>query len=430
VRADPCDRGGLLEERLELGAWLRRASGGNRTNRTSGRWLIVPAPCSISSSQPSRKGGDPVDVRVAAAWSLLCRGRTAWAARRLLLERRGLSAVLSLTSAEALEIAREPAEAVLPLLEPDRVAGIDEQIRRMEGSGARLVGLLDADYPALLREIPDPPVFLYARGDGLVSERGVAIVGSRRPSRAGAEAAKSLAGALAREGIDVVSGFARGIDGAAHRAALEESGRTTAVLGTGVDVVYPPEHGPLAADVVRSGALVSEFPMGTSPQPHHFPIRNRLIAGMVPLVVVVEAAERSGSLITARHAADFGRDVAAVPGAIVTPGAAGSNALLKDGAILVRSVEDLLAELPGFVGTGAGRRSSRERDGGEGPAPGTDAGLVLQALDFLDPQDADALAAATGLDAARLSAALVLLELDGLAEPVPGASFVRRKARG
>ena len=395
-----------------------------------GPGIIVPAPCCRSRSQPNRRAGDPVDVRIAVAWALLCRGRTAWAARRLLLERRDLSAILSLTPAEALEIAREPAEAVLPLFEPGRVAGVDEQVRRMEESGARLVGLGDVDYPELLREIPDPPVFLFVRGDGLVSGRGVAIVGSRRPSRAGSEAAKSLAGALAREGIDVVSGFARGIDGAAHRAALEESGRTTAVLGSGVDVVYPPEHGSLALEVVRSGALVSEFPMGTAPQPHHFPIRNRLIAGLVPLVVVVEAAERSGSLITARHAADFGRDVAAVPGAIVTPGAAGSNALLKDGAILVRSVEDLLAELPGFVRPGAAPPSSREPDGARAPAPGSDLGLVLGALDFLDPKDVDALAAATGLDTARLSAALVLLELDGLAEPVPGASFVRRKGRG
>ena len=318
----------------------------------------------------------------------------------------------------------------MPLLEPGRVVGVDDQIRRLEASGARLVGLLDDDYPPLLREIPDPPVFLFVRGDRLVLERGVAMVGSRRPTRAGLEAARSLARGLAREGIDVVSGLARGIDGAAHRAALESSGRTTAVLGTGVDVVYPTEHGPLALEVVGNGALVSEFPMGTGPEPYHFPIRNRLIAGMVPLVVVVEAAERSGSLITARHAADFGRDVGAVPGAIVNAGAAGSNALLKDGAILVRSLEDLLAELPGFGRSGASRPPAQGPDGGEGPALGADARLVLAALDFLDPQDADVLAAATGLEAARLSAALVLLELDGLVEPLPGAAFVRRRGRG
>ncbi|HEX7578819.1 MAG TPA: DNA-processing protein DprA, partial [Thermoanaerobaculia bacterium] len=191
------------------------------------------------------------------------------------------------------------------------------------------------------------------------------------------------------------------------------------------------EHGPLAAEVVRSGALISEFPMGTGPKPHHFPIRNRLIAGLVPLVVVVEAAERSGSLITARHAADYGRDVAAVPGTIVAAHAAGSNALLKDGAILVRSVEDILLELPWFVRSGARERSSLEgADEAGRPELGTDARCVFDALDLEDPRDADALVAATKLDAARLSAALVLLELDGLAEPLPGATFVRRRGRG
>ena len=375
--------------------------------------------------------GEPIDIRIAAAWALVCRGRTARAARRLLLEKGALDAILSLTPAEATEIAREPIESVRPLLEPDRVPGVDDQLRRMDASQARLIGLLDDEYPPLLRQIPDPPVFLFVKGNKLVADQGVAMVGSRHPTRAGLEAARLLAGALAREGVNIVSGFARGIDGAAHRAALEASGRTTAVLGSGVDVTYPFEHGPLAAEVVRNGALVSEFPMGTAPKPHHFPIRNRLIAGLVPLVVVVEAAERSGSLITARHAADYGRDVAAVPGTIIADHAAGSNALLKDGAILVRSVEDILDELPGFVRSGAGGRASREaEDEAGGPALGADARLVLGALDLEDPRDADALVAATKLDAARLSAALVLLELDGLAEPLPGATFVRRRGRG
>jgi DNA processing protein len=342
-----------------------------------------------------------------------------------------MDGVLALTLAEALEIALEPIESVRPLLEPGGVAGVDLQLRLLEASHARLIGLLDDEYPPLLRQIPDPPVFLFTRGEGLARDRAIAMVGSRRPTRAGLEASRSLAGALAREGIDVVSGFARGIDGAAHRAALEASGRTTAVLGTGVDVVYPSEHRLLAADVVKSGALVSEFPMGTGPLAHHFPIRNRLIAGMVPLVVVVEAAERSGSLITARHAADFGRDVAAVPGTIVAAHAAGSNALLKDGAIFVRSVEDVLAELPGFARSGARERASLDGEDEAGkPPPGTDARSLLDALDLEEPRDADALVALTGLDAARLSAALVMLELDGLAEPLPGASFVRRRARG
>jgi DNA processing protein len=395
--------------------------------------MIISLPVPSSSTPEFRRDGDEADLRIEVAWALLCRGAsaaTARAARRLLAERGSLGAVLALKSAEAIEIGQEPAEAVLPLLEPGRVPGVDEQLRLMKASGTRLIGLLDGRYPPLLREIPDPPLFLFVRGEGLVSGCGVAMVGSRRASRAGLEAARSLGAALAREGLDVVSGFARGIDAASHRGALEGGGRTTAVLGTGVDVLYPPEHGPLAAEVAGHGALVSEFPMGTQGRPGHFPVRNRLIAGMVPLVVVVEAAERSGSLITARLAADFGRDVAAVPGPIVTPGSAGSNALLKDGAILVRSVDDLLAELPGIVR----KRTSRVPDEGERgaaePEAGSDLRLVLEALDFLDAKDADALAAATGLDAARLSAALVLLELEGLAGPVPGAAFVRKRARG
>ena len=320
---------------------------------------------------------------------------------------------------------------MLPLFDPAPNPGFDEARRRLERSEARVVAI-DAEYPTLLRESPDPPPVLFVRGRplGNAPDAAVAIVGSRRPTRAGLEAARALAGGLAREGVDVVSGFARGIDGAAHGQRWR-TGRTTAVLGSGIDVIYPSEHGPLSAEVVRSGALVSEFPMGTGPKPHHFPVRNRVIAGVVPLVVVVEAAQRSGSLITARHAADYGRDVAAVPGTILADHAAGSNALLKDGAILVRSVADVLEELRGFVSSRAGGRPSREAvDEDEMPALGADARLVLGVLDPQEPLDADALVAATGLDAARLSAALVLLELDGLAEPLPGATFVRRKGRG
>ena len=369
-------------------------------------------------------------LEVAAGWALACSGRTARAARRLLLERGSIPAVVSLSIREAVEIGQEPEEAVLPLLEPRSVPGIDEQLRRLSAAGARLIDLLDDEYPCLLRQIPDPPVLLFARGKRLDGVPAVAIVGSRRPSRSGLETARRLAGDLSRAGLTIVSGFARGIDHAAHQAALEAGGRTVAVLGSGVDICYPEEHRALVPTLMASGTFLSEFPMGMRPQPFHFPIRNRVIAGIVPLVLVVEAAERSGSLITARHAADFGRDVAAVPGAVLTPHATGSNALLKDGAILVRSADDVLAELQESQEL-QGLPRSAARGTPLIPALlerlGADPGAVYRALDPDDPRGPDALAAATGLGPSRLSAALVLLELEGLATPLPGAVFVRRR---
>ena len=282
--------------------------------------------------------------------------------------------------------------------------------------------------------MPDPPAALFVRGAQLPAGPFAAVVGSRRASRAGLEAARLLAGGLARAGVTVVSGFARGIDAAAHRAAVDEGEPTVAVLGCGVDVCYPPEQGKLLGELLARGAVVSEFRMGTEPLAQNFPVRNRVIAGMVPLVLVVEAAQKSGSLITARLAADYGRDVAAVPGPIVGLACTGTNALLKDGAILVRSVEDLLVEIPGLdpfraagavagAAAGPGGRESRAAAARLDP----DAASLLAALDADDPRDPDTLSRTTGLTPARLAAAIVALELEGLAEALPGAVFVRRR---
>ena len=294
--------------------------------------------------------------------------------------------------------------------------------------GTRILTGTDAEYPALLREIPRPPARLWVRGLPLPTGPAVAVVGARRASRAGLAAAGHLAAGLARAGVAVVSGFARGVDAAAHRGALEAGGTTVAVFGCGLDVCYPPEHAGLMSEIVAGGAILSEFDPGERPLPYYFPIRNRVIAGLSRLVLVVEAAEKSGSLITARYAADFGRDVAAVPGPIRTEGCAGTNALLKDGAILVRDVEDVLSELdsPALI-------RPATRTGLRAPVPppdlDPDAAAVLAALDPSDPRDSDALLAATGLTAARLSSALVRLELDGLATALPGALFVRLSGR-
>lgn len=366
-----------------------------------------------------------IDLESGLGWALLARGKTARALRALLRRTGDPETVLGLSPKEAAEISAEPEEVVAPLLTPKSAPGIAEQRTRLSKANARLVLLSDPDFPPLLREIPDPPPVLFVRGGSPDDRVAVAVVGARRASRAGLDAARLLAGDLARTGVVVVSGFARGIDAAAHRAALAAGGTTVAVLGCGVDICYPPEQEKLFEEIARAGTIYAEFPMGTTPEPWLFPIRNRVIAGMSCMTLVVEAAQKSGSLITARCAADYGRDVAAVPGSILSPVAEGSNALLKDGAILVRNAQDVLAELPGRFTVPAGTREKRDGDVSLDP----DALSLFGALDPDEPRDADALAETTGLPAGRLSAALVMLELEGLAESLGGAVFVRRREK-
>lgn len=206
----------------------------------------------------------------------------------------------------------------------------------------------DADeFPAQLRAIPEPPAFLYVRG-ALVADDAlaVALVGSRHATPYGIAVAEELARELARRGVTIVSGLARGIDSAAHRGALEVRGRTIAVLGSGADVIYPPENRRLAREIMGSGAVVSQFAPGTPPFAHHFPARNRVIAGLALGVVVVEAAEQSGSLITARFAGELGREVMAVPGHVRSLASRGAHRLIQDGAALVQGWEDVIGQLP------------------------------------------------------------------------------------
>lgn len=358
------------------------------------------------------------------------RTREVAALRRLLTAAGSVDAALEMATARASDVTGEPEEFLAPLLAPLSPADLEEQASRMSRSGARVVVLTDAEYPRLLAETPDAPPALFVRGRPLGGRPAVAVVGARRASRAGLETAHHLGRQLAGAGVLVVSGFARGVDAAAHRGALE-TGTSLGVFGCGADVCYPTDQRRLLEALLAKGSVVSEFPMGTHPEPFRFPIRNRIIAGLSRIVVVVEAAERSGSLITARLAAEYGRDVAAVPGAILSPCAAGSNLLLKDGAILVRSVEDILRELPDEERALLAARS----------APGADADLVLPeglsadavrlfgALDPDEPRDADALALAAGLPASRLSGALVALEIEGLLQALPGALFLRKRAR-
>ncbi len=275
----------------------------------------------------------------------------------------------------------------------------------LERAGLRFLARSSADFPPLLRAVHDPPVGLFVRGSApidLLSRPAVAIVGARSCSTYGAHVARMLGRELAAAGLVIVSGLARGIDGEAHRGALEASGATVAVLGCGVDRDYPASHARLAADVAKSGAVVSEYARGVEPAPWRFPARNRIIAGLAEAAVVVEARERSGALITADFALEEGRDVFAVPGEITSALSAGTNRLLQLGAAPLTRAEDVL-ELFGL-----GRRE---------PVPidvGAAAVGVLAALRDA-PASADALARSTGLGAAELSAALTELELAGVA---------------
>ncbi len=219
-------------------------------------------------------------------------------------------------------------------------------LQEAEHHGIRPLLISEPQYPSLLKEIYDPPSVLYYQGEIQASDqRAVAIVGTRRATRYGIRQAESLARGLVRAGITVVSGLARGIDGAAHRAALEEGGRTIAVLGGGLMKLYPPEHRPLADEIAKQGAVLAESPPHMPPMSGSFPQRNRIISGLSLGVVVIEAAERSGALITARHAAEQGRDAFAVPGPVDSPQSLGCCRLLQEGAKLVISVEDILEEL-------------------------------------------------------------------------------------
>jgi DNA processing protein len=230
-----------------------------------------------------------------------------------------------------------------------RPAGAAAEIERALRQGCRLVTLTDPDFPLLLREIPDPPPFLYVRGDLAGCPRPIAVVGSRNATAYGVETTHRICKDLAGLGFTVVSGMALGIDAAAHEGALSGQGRTVAVLGSGLDNIYPPQHRRLAERIAGSGAVISEFPLQAGPEAHHFPVRNRIISGMSLGTVVVEATKDSGSLITARLAAEQNREVFAVTGSIQSFKSMGTHTLIKEGATLVENVQDIVAELGHFL---------------------------------------------------------------------------------
>ncbi len=394
-------------------------------------------------------------------------------ARRLLVAF-GLPQQIFLQPEDALAALATPSQVKALCAVPPGLAALEEATWQWlhaaapEGDGTpegeppvrRIVTLGDAAYPPALLTIEDPPLLLHLMGaarwldgDGprcWPMERCVAIVGSRNPTAQGAENARQFGRALRGAGLCIVSGLALGIDAAAHEGALEAGPgpgggaaalpSTIAVVGTGLDRVYPARHRTLAHRIARQGVVVSEYPLGTPPLAGNFPRRNRLIAALSQGTLVVEAALASGSLVTARLASEQGREVFAIPGSIHAPQSRGCHALIRQGAKLVESAQDVLEELrlPASAAASALEGQAAHGEEGEGSGRGGDAGrdsidtgphaAVLSALGF-DPMGLDALGARTGMDAARLQVALLELELDGHVARLPGGLF-QRMARG
>ncbi len=285
---------------------------------------------------------------------------------------------------------------------------------------SRTIRRRDAEYPALLREIPGSPDLLWLSGTRLDAAPALAVVGSRKASRYGLEAAFWLAKELSLSGITIVSGMAKGIDAAAHKGALAGGGRTVAVLGCGLDICYPARHKDLLRQIKHCGTVVTEYPPGTRPLPHHFPVRNRIIAGMSLGVVLVEAAPAGGAMITARLAMEFGREVFAVPGAVHSPVSRGPHLLVRDGARLVASADQILEDL--------GMLRSLQADQPP-PVLHPDEARVLSVLEA-EPLLLDLVARRAGIPVSTAAAVLVKLELQSLVSRRPGGRYATAVGAG
>jgi DNA processing protein len=326
--------------------------------------------------------------------------RTAWEAPPAELEAAGLSARL----AESVALKRVD-------------GSVERTWEAIQTQGLNVLTWEDECYPRRLKEIDQPPPVLYLRGEISDDDQwSVAIVGTRRATTYGRQAAEELAAALARRGITVVSGLARGIDAIAHQAALKADGRSLGVLGSGVDRIYPPEHRRLAEQMCAHGALVSDYPPGTPPDAANFPPRNRIISGLSLAVVVIEAGESSGALITASFASDQGRAVFALPGSIYAPQSRGTNRLIREGAHIFLDVSDLLEVL------NLGQVSQQQAARAVLPGDATEA--KLYAILGREPIHVDEIGARAGLPIAQVSAALTLMELKGLVRQVGGMNYV------
>ncbi|HEY8521486.1 MAG TPA: DNA-processing protein DprA [Gammaproteobacteria bacterium] len=343
-----------------------------------------------------------------------------------LLARAGSPEALAGESPSALAAAGLGEEQIRRLHAPDR-ALLDRWRRWLEGESRALVTLGSDAYPPLLATVPDPPLVLWIEGrrPELLAAPQLAIVGSRNPTGAGRQTAEDFARYLARNGLTVTSGLASGIDAASHVGALEEPGGTIAVLGSGLDRIYPRNHVALARRIAERGLLVSEYGPGAAPERHHFPHRNRIIAGLSVGTLVVEATRRSGSLITATLARDYGREVFAIPGSIHNPLARGCHALIRQGAKLVEEAGDIFGELAALLAL-----DMRELQAAA-PPPSAPARLddpayakLLECVDFAPTSITD-LVERSRLTAAEVSSMLLVLELEGFVEALPGGRYSR-----
>lgn len=301
----------------------------------------------------------------------------------------------------------------------------EQELRKVERIGGRVITLHDAEYPRQLRQIPDPPLLLYARGRPFPADLNtVAMVGSRTPTPYGLKTARGIAADLCRNGVGVVSGMARGIDTAAHTGALDAEGYTVAVMGTGLDRIYPSSNRMLHERIAEQGTLLTDFPLGTAPEGRNFPLRNRIISGLSLGVIVVEAAEKSGSLITASLALDQGREVFAVPGSVHSLRSVGCHFLLKHGAALADSARDVMDGL----GLTSDHPAPCLAETSEAGSPEASLGEEEQGIYGMlgdDPVHVDDIVRASRLGVEKVLGLLTKMELTGLIEQLPGKLFVR-----
>ena len=305
-------------------------------------------------------------------------------------------------------------------------SAVDTDLKWLNLPGNHLVTIQDELYPYLLKQIHDPPPACYLSGDpAILSSPQISIVGSRRPSADGRRIARDLARQLAQLGITITSGLAAGLDSEAHKAALQAGSPTVAVLGSGIDIIYPRGNRELAASIINHGAVISEFPLGCRPLPINFPLRNRIISGLSLGTLVVEAALKSGSLITARLAMEHCREVFAVPGSIYSHLSHGCHALIRDGAKLVECVDDVLEEITPLAMLASAGRQLPEPDNKKIKMLDADCKLLLDNIGKR-PVTIDTLVEYTGLPAKSVAAVLLTLEMAGLVDSLPGGEFTRR----
>ena len=370
--------------------------------------------------------------------------------RRLLMAFGSAEKSVTATSAELAQIDGLTPDVRQQLIDGRSRAPLAQELELIDQHQCHIVTISDNTYPPLLKQIDDPPVLLYIIGDfSLQDTPSIAIVGSRSPTEYGKTISQQLSHQLAERGITVVSGFARGIDTCVHRGALEAGGRTVAVFGCGLSIIYPETNRVLAAEIIESGALISEFPMTMPPRGKNFPRRNRVISGLTLGTLVVEASDRSGSLITARHAAEQGREVFAVPGQIFSGVSRGTHSLINQGATLINGVNDLLDALPqDYTKVLEGespelpsakqpdkiaRPQSVEKRSTPTPRPKAkvelnltpDEQTVLSAMDA-DSVHIDEITRVTQLPIGQVSSLLVMLELKGIVQQLPGKQFVKK----